>query len=511
MFESAELGHRVDKETYKQQVPALREALLDCQFDLAQSSRFPVIILIGGMDGAGKGETANLLNAWMDPRLIHTHAFSAPSDEERERPPMWRFWRALPPKGQIGIYLGAWYTDPVTRQTYGKSSVEDLSHALDEIIRFEKMLTDEGALVLKFWFHLSKDNQKARIKALEENPMTRWRVSALDKQHLKRYDRFRAVAEHVLRETSTAAAPWIVVEGYDAHYRDLTVGNQVLEAIRKQLDLPDAQPRPLTAPRLPSPVDHLRILDTLDLSQKIDKPEYEKKLEKYQGRLNLLTREPAFRGLTVVVVFEGADAAGKGGSIRRITQAIDARLYSILPIAAPSEEERAQPYLCRFWRHMPRRGRLAIFDRSWYGRVLVERIEGYCSEYDWMRAYGEINDFEEQLARHGVVLVKFWLQISKDEQLRRFEERQRTSFKRFKITGDDWRNREKWDAYQVAACDMIDRTSTGHAPWTLIEAEDKNFARIKILKTLCDRLEQAMARGNDRPPSPADNPATVFG
>ncbi len=491
MFESAELGHRIDKDTYKQQVPALREALLDCQFDLAQSGRFPVIILIGGMDGAGKGETANLLNAWMDPRHIHTHAFSAPSDEERERPPMWRFWRALPPKGKIGIYLGSWYTDPIIRRTYGETSNENLGYALEEIVRFEQMLIDEGALVLKFWFHLSKDKQKARIRALEENPKTRWRVSELDRRHLKLYDRFREVSEHVLRETSTAGAPWIVVEGYDANYRNLTVGKQLLEAVRKHLDHPDPIPQ-AAAPPLLSPVDHLRIVDTLDLTQKIDKPDYEEKLEKYQGRLSLLTRKPRFRDITAIVVFEGADAAGKGGGIRRITEAIDARLYSIIPIAAPSEEERAQPYLWRFWRHIPRRGKLAMFDRSWYGRVLVERIEGYCSEYDWMRAYGEINDFEEQLAHNKVVLVKFWLQISKEEQLRRFEERQRISFKRFKITGDDWRNREKWDAYQVAVCDMIDRTSTSHSPWTMIEAEDKNFARIKILKTLCERLEQAM-------------------
>lgn len=492
MFESAELGHKLDKEIYKQQVPALREALLDAQFDLSQARKFPVIILIGGVDGAGKGETANLLNEWMDPRLIHTQAFGAPSDEESERPPMWRFWRELPPKGKVGIYFGSWYTDPIVKRVYGESDNEALGYSLDEIVRFEKMLTDEGTLVLKFWFHLSKEKQKERIRSLEENPKTRWRVTDLDKKHLKLYDKFREISERVLRDTSTAEAPWIIVEGYDANYRNLTVGKHVLQAIRKRLDQSSVAPVAPPAPPLISPVDHLQLINTLDLSLKLAKPEYEKKLEKYQGKLNAFTREPKFRNISVVVVFEGSDAAGKGGSIRRITQAIDARIFNITPIAAPSEEERAQPYLWRFWRHLPRRGRLAIFDRSWYGRVLVERVEGYCSEYDWMRAFSEINDFEEQLVRNKVILVKFWLQISKEEQLRRFEERQEISFKRFKITDEDWRNREKWDEYQTSVCDMIDRTSTSHAPWVVIEAEDKNFARIKVLKTLCERLEKAL-------------------
>lgn len=492
MFESAELGHKIDKQSYKAQIPALREALLDAQFDLAQSRKFPVVILISGVDGAGKGETANLLNAWMDPRHIHTQAFGEPSDEEIEHPPMWRFWRALPPKGKVGIYFGSWYSEPIVKRVYGETDNEALGYSLEEIARFEKMLTDEGTLVLKFWFHLSKEKQKERFRTLENNPKTRWRVTDVDKRHLKLYDKFREISEHVLRDTSTAEAPWIIVEGFDANYRNLTVGKQVLEAMRKRLDQQAGRPLASAAPPLMTPVDNLHLINTLDLTQKVSKSDYEKKLEKYQAKLNTLSRDPKFRAISVVIVFEGSDAAGKGGSIRRITQAIDARIFNITPVAAPTEEERAQPYLWRFWRHIPRRGRFAIFDRSWYGRVLVERVENFCSEYDWMRAYGEINDFEEQQTENAIVLVKFWLQISKEEQLRRFEERQQISFKRFKITEEDWRNREKWDAYQVAVCDMIDRTSTHHAPWTIVEAEDKNFARIKVLKTLCERLEQAL-------------------
>jgi len=267
------------------------------------------------------------------------------------------------------------------------------------------------------------------------------------------------------------------------------VGKMIHQAIRRRLDEPDEKPVEIHAPPMLPSIDRLHLLKTLDLSQRLEKKKYEEELGKYQGKLALLTRDPKFRDMTVIVVFEGNDAAGKGGSIRRITSALDARIYQVVPIAAPTEEERAQPYLWRFWRHVPRRGRVTIFDRSWYGRVLVERIEGYCSEGDWMRAYGEIIDFESQLVRHNMVVVKFWLTISKDEQLRRFKEREETGFKRYKITDEDWRNREKWDAYEQAICDMVDRTSTETAPWTLVEANDKNFARIKILKTLCDRIE----------------------
>ncbi|MEO8418091.1 MAG: polyphosphate:AMP phosphotransferase [Methylophilaceae bacterium] len=492
MFESAELGHQIDNEVYKRELPALREALLDAQYDVAELKKFPVIILIGGVDGSGKGETANLLNQWMDPRLISTCAFGAPTTEEMQRPPMWRFWHVLPPKGKIGIFFGSWYSTPIVRRSYGQIKKDTLDHALEEIVRFEKMLTDEGALVIKFWFHLSKNNQKARIKTLQKDPKTRWRVTQQDLRHLKLYKKFRSISDHVLRETSTANAPWIVVEGFDANYRNLTTGKYILETIKKRLSLSDKQLRKSAAPPLLKPLDNLQILSTLDLSKSLDKSSYEAQLEKYQGKLNLLTRHARFKKISTIIAFEGADAAGKGGSIRRITEAVDARFYSVIPIAAPTEEEHAQPYLWRFWRQIPGRGRLAIFDRSWYGRVLVERVEGLCSELDWMRAYAEINDFEEQLGQHDILLLKFWLQISQDEQLRRFEQRQKIGFKRYKITEDDWRNRKKWDDYQTAVCDMIDRTSTSLAPWALVEANDKNFARIKILRILCERLEEEL-------------------
>src|SRR5436190_9847376 len=405
MFESAELGHEIDRKTYAREMPKLREALLDAQFDLAESKSFQVIILIGGVDGAGKGETVNTLNAWMDPRHIRTNAMGKPSDEEEERPPMWRFWRSLPPKGTIGVFFGSWYTVPILDRVYGRTKTAGLEKSIGEIQRFEKMLADEGALILKFWFHLSKKEQATRLKTLEKDRKTRWRVADTDWQRYKMYDEFCEVSERTLHQTNTEYAPWHIVEGKDARYRNLTVGRAILDAVRKRLHRKSpasiAEPVPLPA------ADNLHLLNTLDLSLKLDKVSYQTQLEKHSGRLNLLTRNPKFKRKSVVIVFEGNDASGKGGAIRRVTGALDARIYHIVPIAAPTDEERAQPYLWRFWRHLPRLGQVTIFDRSWYGRVLVERVQGFCTQSDWFRAYGEICDSEEEMTRHGIILVKF--------------------------------------------------------------------------------------------------------
>ncbi len=491
MFESAELGHSISDGKYDREMPKLRAALLKAQYDLLKDKSFPVIIIIGGVDGAGKGETVNVLNEWMDPRHIFTHAFGEMSDEERERPRMWRYWRALPPKGHIGILFGAWHTDPIVNRVMGKIGNAQLELAMEEIVRFERMLVDEGALILKFWFHLSKRAQKKRLRALESDPKTRWRVTDTDWERFKLYDKFRKVSEIALRETSTGYAPWIVVEGTDPHYRYLTAGRTLLDALKKRLagDKP-AVTRPAALPK--PALDGRTVLSRLDYSKTITHKAYNRKLEKYQGELNLLSRHKKFRNKSLIIVFEGVDAAGKGGSIRRITGALDARHYNVIPVAAPTEEERAQPYLWRFWRHLPRTGRVTIFDRSWYGRVLVERVEKFCSDQDWMRAYHEINDFEEQLVEAGDIVLKFWLTITKEEQLRRFREREKTPFKSFKITPEDWRNRKKWDDYERAVCDMIERTSNDLAPWVLVAANDKYSARIMILKALCERMVAAL-------------------
>ncbi|HEV2333979.1 MAG TPA: polyphosphate:AMP phosphotransferase [Stellaceae bacterium] len=494
MFETAELGHHLSKQEYRKIEPDLRAQLLEAQYDLWKTGKFPVIVLISGVRGAGKGETVNLLLEWMDPRHIHTHAFDNPTDEELARPPMWRYWRALPPKGHIGILFGSWYTAPIIDRVFGRIKQGHLAREIDEINHFERMLADEGALILKFWFHLGKTRQRKRLKAIEANPETRWRITQRDWDFFTKYDRFYGVSEDVLKRTSTGWAPWIVVEGEDPAYRSVTAGQTLLQAMRKRLD---AKPggtsgRSVEAAPLATPVDNLYILDTLDLTQKLAKAHYSRDLAKLQRRLALLTRHPRFAQHNVICVFEGMDAAGKGSAIRRLTTAIDARLYHTIPIAAPTDEEKAQPYLWRFWRHIPGKGRFTIYDRSWYGRLLVERIEGFCSEADWMRAYSEINEFEDQLTRTGSIVLKFWMQISKSEQLKRFTLREQTRFKQFKITREDWRNREKWREYQAAAADMIERTSAANAPWTLVESDDKYFARAKVLRTIVTALERRL-------------------
>jgi polyphosphate:AMP phosphotransferase len=495
MFESAELGHRVDKKDYDRQLPKLRASLLDAQTRVLERAEFPVILLVGGVDGGGRGEVVNLLLAWMDPRHIHAHAMADASDEELARPPMWRFWRALPPNGKMGVFFGSWYTAPIVDRVYRRTRSADLTRSLTEIVRFERMLVDEGALVVKIWLHLTKKAQKRRFKKLEASPSTAWRVTKSDWKNHARYVRFRQVSEHALRETSTAEAPWDVVEATDARYRDLTVGRTLLDAMVARLERGKHAVLVRAAPPPPPPIDARDVVEELDLSRTLSDAQYERKLPELQGRLNSLTRHRRFRKMAALFVFEGNDAAGKGGAIRRVTGALDARLYRVVPVAAPTEDERAHPYLWRFWRDIPRRGHVTIFDRSWYGRVLVERVERFAQEPDWMRAYREIVDFEESLGRFGIAVAKFWLALGKEEQLARFRARQKTPYKRFKITPDDWRNRGKWDAYERAVCDMVDRTSTDRAPWHLIEANDKKWARVRILEAVCTTLEEALRAG----------------
>lgn len=491
MFESAEIGHRVDKKVFKKEEPLLRAALLDAQYRLLREAKTAVVILVNGVDGAGRGETVNVLNEWMDPRHIRTEAFGLQTDAERQHPEMWRFWQVLPPKGHIGILFGSWYTDPIVSHARGKDKHDRFVHRLERIRRFERMLAAEGVVLVKLWFHLSKKASKERLKLLESDPKTAWRVQPQEKDNLKHYDDFIRVSDEALRKTSTAEAPWVVIEGSDPAYRYLTAGRHLLEVLQQRFEQPAERRKP-AATKVAPPLDKRSLLAAQDYGRHLARKHYEEKLEVLQGRLNGLSRDPRMRKRALVLVFEGMDAAGKGSTIRRITHALDARFYRVVPVAAPNENERAQPYLWRFWRYIPAHGRSVIFDRSWYGRVLVERVEGFCSEADWMRAYDEINGYEEELAESGAVIVKFWLAITPEEQLRRFRERQETPHKNYKITDDDWRNRDKWPLYERAVEDMIDRTSTQVAPWHVVASNDKLFARIEVLQTLCERLEQAL-------------------
>ncbi|MBP9084994.1 MAG: polyphosphate:AMP phosphotransferase [Kofleriaceae bacterium] len=498
MFEAAEVGRTVTKDEYDREVAALRERLLDMQTAL-RAADFPLIIVIGGVDGAGKGETVNTLLEWLDPRFVETFALGAPSDEERERPPYYRFWKALPPKGKIGIFFGGWHSGPIVERAGRLIRRDEFERRLNDVVAFERQLTDDGAVLLKFWMHLSKDRQRKRLRSLEKDKQQRWRVTPTDWAHFEMYDRFAEVSAHALRRTSTVAAPWTVLEASCRRYQTLTVGRMVEAAIRSQLAAraaakasPDVVAHEVVSVPVAPVASNVTILSALDLSKTLSKDEYEERLKHSQSELNRLARKAVKRGISTAIVFEGVDAAGKGGAVRRITGALDARQYRIVPVAAPDQEERRYPYLWRFWRRLSRAGTVTIFDRSWYGRVLVERVEGFCRPADWARAYGEINDYEEQLTRHGVVVCKMWLHIDQDEQLRRFQEREQTPWKRFKITAEDWRNRDKWPLYVDAVNDMIERTSTEIAPWTLVESNDKYHARIKVMETLCAAMEKAM-------------------
>lgn len=503
MFEAAELGRKVSREDFDAMAPRLRNDLLELQQRLRMAD-FPVIIVFAGVDGAGKNETVNLLNEWMDPRWIVTRAYGPPSDEERERPEYWRYWRDLPPKGKIGLFLSSWYHRPFLSRALDETSVEQMDEQLDRIVHFERALADEGALILKFWMHLSEKAQKKRLKKLEEDPLTAWQVSGTDWKHAKLYDKFIAAAERVIMHTSKGHAPWHIVEGADSRYRTSVVLETVRECVLRHLEAREVAAK--VAAEMKKPADgkanekpralaaQPSILSSLDMTQALEGEDYNRRLQEQRGRLAQLHLRAKDKGLSTVLVFEGWDAAGKGGTIRRLTNALNARDYQVIPIAAPTEEERAQHYLWRFWRHLSRAGRVTIFDRSWYGRVLVERVEGFAADAAWQRAYNEINDFEEQMVEAGTVLAKFWLHITPEEQLARFETRSQIEYKKWKLTDEDWRNRDKWGAYESAVNDMVERTSTHRAPWTMVEANNKPFARVKVLTTVCDALEAALKR-----------------
>ena len=487
MFEAAELGRKISKTEFKKEEPELHTQLLEMQRALRESD-FPVVIIVSGVEGAGKGEVVNRLNEWLDTRGITTSAFWDESDEERERPADWRFWRRLPPKGTIGIMFGSWYTKPIVDYVFKRTRLSEFERQLQHISEFEKTLTDDGALIIKLWFHMAKKDVEKRLKAEAKVDA---RISPILKKFSKRYDQFARASERAIRITDKSENPWHLVEALDRRYRDLTTGKIVLEMIRKKIKERASRKKP--AKRKQTTTNELTVLDHVDLEQKLNDKEYRKLLEKYQRRLYGLTWDAYKQKRSSVAVFEGWDAAGKGGAIRRITAATDARLYKVISVAAPTDEEKAQHYLWRFWRHLPRAGYVTIYDRSWYGRVLVERVEQFAGENEWKRAYHEINEFEQQLCEFGIIMAKFWVHLSPEEQLRRFKEREQIAWKKHKITEEDWRNRERWNDYTAAINDMVSRTSTQYAPWTLIPGNDKKFSRVEIIKTLCDTLERALS------------------
>ncbi len=493
MFKSVEIGNKLSKSKFEKLEIDLRTGLVEMQ-DCLRRAKVPVIIVIAGDDRPGCDDMMSRLNAWLDPRYLETNAFAPPNEDDKRRPRFWRYWKVLPARGRIGIYAGAWSLRAMVDRLSDKLSEADFLRQVGHSRRFEQALAADGAVVIKFWLHVSREDLHDRLEAAEQHPDHQWRVQPEDWEIYKKFEQALGIVETFIRKTSTAAAPWHIVESSDWRYRDVAVSEKLLEAMRRRVDYLEQEESAdgISAEAEDEAtvhVDTLTVFDRVDLSRKISKPDYEKQLDQEQARLNGLMREAHHRGLSTVLAFEGWDAAGKGGTIRRMTAAMNAHVYRVISIGKPTEEELAHHYLWRFWRHVPRPGHIVIFDRSWYGRVLVERVEGFASEPEWRRAYSELNNFEEQLHEHGMLLAKFWLHISKDEQLKRFKDREATPYKRFKITDEDYRNRKKWDQYEEAASEMIARTSTSYAPWHLVAANDKRSARVHVLKTVCDSLE----------------------
>ena len=488
MFDEAEQDPAIPNSEAARLEEQLRIRLLNEQYRHLRLKDRSLLIVVAGIDGAGKGDTVNLLNEWMDPRHIRTIAFDAPNKEEKAYPWARRFWLNLPPSGSVGIMFGAGYMPLIQELAKKKPNLDRLETMISTVRKIEDTMVANGVQIIKLWFHMSREAQRKRTEKLMANPSTAWQVGNNYEKIFKYFDRVRSAGQRVIESTDALHAPWVIIPSADDNIRTIRTAQAVLDAFTR---------RSIKVPPLHDPAARLNAkrpthrLQALNYQSSIAKDTYEQELVSWQNRLAVAVRDKSFKKKSLVLVFEGQDAAGKGGAIRRVTQALDARHYSTIPVAAPRTFELDRPYLWRFWRNVPRRGRITIFDRSWYGRVLVERVEGFARRHEWQRAYDEINDFENQLVEHGSIVLKFWLAVTPDEQLRRFREREQSAYKNFKITPEDWRNRRKWPDYARAAEEMFARTDMPHAPWHVLSANDKRHARLEVIKHITKAVEYA--------------------
>lgn len=488
MLEQIDLSRKLSKDRYKPEMETLERRIGELQRE-ARSLGIPVAIVFEGWDAAGKGTMINRLLLALDPRGFKVHPTNPPNEEERLRPFLWRFWIRTPARGRIAIFDRSWYGRPLVERVDKLVKKKVWQRSYGEINDFERQLAEDGAAIVKFFLHISKATQKKRFKKLLADPATSWKVTKEDWRHHKQYAKYLLAADEMLEQTCQPHAPWTIVEAHDHRYATVKVFKTVIRAIQERIEASKRKPKAARPARKTDDVPIESMLDRADLSLSLAADEYERRLEAAQKRLWEIEHEIYRERVPVLILFEGCDAAGKGGAIKRLVRGMDPRGYEVIPIAAPNDVEKSHHYLWRFWTSMPKAGHIAVFDRTWYGRVLVERVEAFCSEAEWRRAYSEINEMEEQLAHFGAVVVKFWLQIGFEEQLKRFRERQDTSYKRWKITDEDWRNREKWTQYMHAVDEMLLRTSTTHAPWTIVEANCKRYARVKILETVIAAVE----------------------
>jgi AMP-polyphosphate phosphotransferase len=493
MLKNIDLTREVPKADYKRLKgdADLKLAALQRQ---CKALGIPVIVVFEGWSAAGKGTLINEMILPLDPRGFSVYSTRNPTEEDMFYPFLRRFWKRTPIRGRLAIFDRSWNRRTVTDRVAGLIKGDRLGQAFDDIRSFERQLTDEGAVIVKCFLHISKNEQKRRFDALRSNPATAWRVTKEDLRQHDQYREYLTATEDMLTETDADYAPWTVVEAHDRRFATLKIFSTVIDALERRVAIVERKSEP---PALPLPeavsvgsIFKTTALDHVDLSISLTPEEYAARLKKAQAALRELEHEIYLRRIPVVIAYEGWDAAGKGGNIRRLTQNLDPRGYEVVPVAAPNDIEKTHHYLWRFWEQMPKAGHITIFDRTWYGRVLVERVEGFCTEAQWRRAYREINGMEQHLAHFGAVVLKFWLHIDPDEQLRRFREREGMAHKQWKITDEDWRNREKISQYREAVEEMLHRTSTPYAPWTIVESNCKRYARVKVLETVCKAIRK---------------------
>ncbi len=494
MLEYIDLTQKVDKTEYKTAITELERKLGALQRDVKQY-KVPLIFLFEGWDSAGKGTIINRITLSLDPRGYKVYPILPPNEEEKLRPFLWRFWRKIPERGVIAIFDRSWAGRLIEARIGKTIKNKVLVRAYDEINSFERQLSNDGYLILKFFLHISQKEQKKRFKSFTDNPATQWRVTERDWDRHAKYDKYMQYYEEMLAKTDTEIAPWTIVGAQDRRFTTLQVFKTAVEKIEHRIEVVSQKKtkKPVRKTSVRSlPKLQESILDRVDLSLSMSRGQYESDLKKYQERIRELEHQVYIKRIPVVIVYEGWDASGKGGNIKRLVQRMDPRGYEVIPIGAPTDVELQHHYLWRFRKHFPKAGHFVLFDRSWYGRVLVERVEGYCTEEEWKRAYSEINEMEEHWANFGAVIIKFWIHISEEEQLERFKSREELDYKSWKITEDDWRNRENWEAYKEAVDEMLFRTSTRYAPWTVIEGNSKLYARIKALKTVIQAVENKL-------------------
>ena len=488
MLEQIDLEERLTKNEYHARMSALESQLGELHRRIHELG-IPAIVVFEGWDAAGRGTLINDLILRLDPRGFKVFANGVCREEAEVRPFLWPYWNTTPAAGRLMIYDRSWYSAVLEDRIDGLVKKSAVPKRYEEIVSFERQLTDSGCILIKFFLHIAKKEQKKRFEDLESDPATRWRVGEVQWKRHKNYKEYAEIMEEALSRTDVENCAWTPVAATDRRYAAVKICETVAAALAAGIARATAATAAPPPQSLAAPVS---VLDKVDLSKTIRPEDYEAEMVTWSRKLHELHYLTYKRKIPVLVLFEGWDAAGKGGAIKRLVQNFDPRGYEVIPIAAPNDTERAHHYLWRFWQAVPAGGRIGIFDRTWYGRVLVERVEGFCQEAEWRRAYREINEFEEQLTGFGAVVVKFWLHIDKDEQLRRFQEREDTPEKQWKITAEDWRNREKWDAYKLAVDEMLFRTSTHRAPWTVVEANSKEYARCKVLRTVAEAMEQAL-------------------